>query len=132
MLSVEERQQKARTRAQEYYKNNKTKVKAQVRDYQSKHKLARLLNRVKSKFGLSKVEYVRLLESQDRTCAICGGLQTNNRENLDVDHNHATNEVRGLLCGMCNRGLGQFRDNPDLLAKAASYLLERGNHATNR
>jgi len=39
-----------------------------------------------------------------------------------VDHNHKTNKVRGLLCQRCNMGIGQFRDDPNLMARAVEYL----------
>ena len=51
-------------------------------------------------------------------CVICGST-----EKLVVDHCHTTNQVRGMLCNHCNRGLGHFRDNPDLLEFARIYLL---------
>jgi hypothetical protein len=41
---------------------------------------------------------------------------------LHIDHNHLTGKTRALLCDKCNVGLGSFRDNPDLLRKAAAYL----------
>jgi hypothetical protein len=39
-----------------------------------------------------------------------------------VDHDHKTNKVRGLLCNACNKGLGHFHDNVELLQKAINYL----------
>jgi hypothetical protein len=53
-----------------------------------------------------------------KECVICGS-----EENLVVDHCHKTNTVRGMLCNHCNRGLGHFRDDPELLEFARIYLL---------
>ncbi len=44
---------------------------------------------------------------------------------LCVDHDHKTGEIRGLLCDSCNNGLGRFKDNPEILASALSYLQNR-------
>lgn len=33
-----------------------------------------------------------------------------------------TNSTRGLLCWPCNRALQSYRDNPELMEKAAKYL----------
>lgn len=51
-------------------------------------------------------------------CTICG-----DEAPLVVDHDHKTNQIRGMLCNRCNKGLGLFRDNPDLLEYARIYLL---------
>ena len=47
-----------------------------------------------------------------KICRICGA----------VDHNHTTGQVRELLCENCNRGLGIFKDDPNLLHSAINYL----------
>ena len=38
------------------------------------------------------------------------------------DHDHTTEKLRGIICNDCNIGLGKFKDNPVLLAKATEYL----------
>jgi hypothetical protein len=60
---------------------------------------------------------LKQLKLDIKNCMICGS-----EEKLVVDHNHKNNIVRGMLCNHCNRGLGHFRDNPELLQKAIYYL----------
>ena len=78
------------------------------------------------KYGISPEEYDRLFTTQDGRCAICRNPETviikGTLAKLSIDHNHATNEVRGLLCRHCNQGLGLFRDSPELLRVAVQYL----------
>jgi hypothetical protein len=76
-------------------------------------------------YGITVQEYDLLLNKQDNQCAICGTEACMTGRVFAVDHNHDTGEVRGLLCGKCNIGLGQFSDNPALLVRAAAYLERR-------
>lgn len=76
---------------------------------------------LRRKYGITQVEYDTMLAAQGGACAICDS--PNERRILAVDHHHSTGVVRGLLCDSCNNGLGRFRDNPDLLARAIAYLL---------
>lgn len=81
---------------------------------------------LKRKYGITIEDFKAMLCSQEGVCAICKEFETvkeNGRVRaLHVDHCHDTGKVRGLLCDSCNRGLGKFKDNPDLLDKAAQYL----------
>jgi 5-methylcytosine-specific restriction endonuclease McrA len=80
--------------------------------------------RLKQKYGISVEDYDNLLKEQDGKCAICGSKDTGRVDckNFAVDHDHATNDVRGLLCKPCNTGLGMFKDSPEMLEAAAAYL----------
>lgn len=86
---------------------------------------AQLLYRLLKKYGLTIEEYEALYEAQDGVCAICKcpPEEAGRWERLMVDHDHETQEVRGLLCQNCNSGLGHFRDDPELLRRAVLYLL---------
>lgn len=82
---------------------------------------------LKRNFGISIEQYNEMLEAQEGVCFICGNPEDSKRhenQKLAVDHCHSTGKIRGLLCNRCNRGLGYFRDNPDLLAKAFSYVMK--------
>lgn len=67
-----------------------------------------------------------MLAAQDGKCLICRRTNPDSAKPLAVDHCHATNRVRGLLCHKCNTGLGSFDDNPELLVGAIAYLQAAG------
>ena len=83
-------------------------------------------NEFRRRYGVSLEWYEKKLEEQNHCCAICGRAETmeiNGKPvRLAVDHCHDTSKARGLLCQACNRGLGFFRHNVDLLAKATAYF----------
>lgn len=82
--------------------------------------------RIVREFGLEPEAYRRLVEKQNGMCAICGKPETvklyGKVRAMHLDHCHTTNTVRELLCSECNIGLGKFKDDPELLRKAADYL----------
>ena len=77
-------------------------------------------------FGIDLAEYQKMFVTQAGVCACCEKPEHEKRSGktrwLAVDHCHETGEIRGLLCGSCNRGIGKFEDDPNLLRKAADYL----------
>ena len=79
------------------------------------------------RYGITKVDYDRMLADQGGRCAVCGVDKPGGKAKVwCVDHCHDSNDVRGLLCGPCNRGLGQFKDDPQRLRDAANYLESGG------
>lgn len=76
---------------------------------------------LKETYGIGINDYDKLLASQGGTCAICGGGTSYRHFNLD--HDHKTGRIRGLLCATCNkRLLTSAKDNPEILRRAADYL----------
>ncbi len=70
-------------------------------------------------YGITAEEHKALLIKQNNACSICKVIP---KTTLHVDHCHATNKVRGLLCGNCNRAIGLMKDNPEFFMSAANYL----------
>jgi hypothetical protein len=74
-------------------------------------------------YGLTLDQYDDMILNQNGLCALCGCPETNPKKfNMCIDHDHNTGKVRALLCDRCNRGIGSFGDNIDLLEKAVLYL----------
>ena len=75
--------------------------------------------RRRSTYSIGTTEYNLTLESQDSKCAICKvrGLQ------LDIDHDHSDNTVRGLLCNPCNVGFDKLNESVTNIQKAIVYLI---------
>lgn len=74
--------------------------------------------KLKHLYGLTPEEVTELLESQNGLCAICKSIPVK----ACVDHDHETNEVRGILCHSCNVALGLFKDDIKVLEQAMEYL----------
>ena len=82
---------------------------------------------IRRKYDLSPEAFAAMAEGQEWKCAICAsGLRGAGRQ-LQVDHCHKTRRVRALLCGPCNRALGNMRDDPVRLRSAADYVERHKN-----
>lgn len=73
--------------------------------------------RLRRLYGLSLEDMGALLLAHGWRCAICRAWTL-----LHVDHDHDTGRVRGLLCGSCNRAIGQLGESPSRIRAAADYL----------
>jgi hypothetical protein len=98
---------------------------------------ARREKHFQEKYGISVAGYEAMFAAQGGVCAICGQAEsrfmkrsTQQRRMLCVDHDHGTGEVRGLLCGDCNVGLGAFSDDPLKLDMARAYLVRNRRKAS--
>lgn len=74
---------------------------------------------LKSKYGITILEYKELRDSQNGKCLIC-----RKKKILVVDHDHTTGKVRGLLCHACNTSLGFMEENISSFENAIEYLKE--------
>lgn len=77
-----------------------------------------LTNKLKPYKDFSVGDYLALYEKQDGRCACCGVEVLV----LDVDHEHDSDRVRGLLCGRCNTAIGFLGDTLEGVLRAVAYL----------
>lgn len=112
-------------------------------EYNKRHRFARrtvygigawnsdLRHKYGADFDLRRLQ--AMAAAQDHKCAICGNPETELRNgivrHLAVDHDHTTGKIRELLCQRCNKGIGTFNDNVDLMLKAIAYLRKHQNTA---
>lgn len=96
--------EKRRLRDESYRRDNPEAVKS---------------SKLKYRYGITLEEKEKMIDNQGGKCAVC------DRPIIGkscVDHNHQTGQVREILCGLCNTGLGAFGDNVEILKNAINYL----------
>ena len=99
-----------------YHRDYRERNKKKIGTYKTKDSIKN--TNLKCLYNITLEEYNRQKELHLGGCAIC----KQPFDNLSVDHNHKTNEFRGLLCKKCNTGLGAFNDSEILLINAIDYL----------
>ena len=70
-------------------------------------------------------------EEQGNVCAICKSSDAGGRGAFHADHDHELMEPRGILCHNCNVGIGNLKDNVEILEAAIEYL-RKWNDALRR
>lgn len=108
-------------KAIEWNAKNPEKIKEMSKKYREATVDLRKHKRLQKCYGLSVDQYNELLASQNGVCAICHNANTDGRP-LYVDHNHSTNQVRGLLCVKCNFALGYAKEDITILQTLIDYL----------
>lgn len=89
-----------------------------------------MFNKNWASLGLTAEQYEFRAAAQGYKCEICKQPETTMDRGtgkpraLSVDHCHKRGVIRGILCDPCNRGLGYFKDDPDVLGAARTYLLK--------
>jgi hypothetical protein len=115
-MSVVERKNKASRRQREYYAKNEI--------YRRRQKDLKL----RKAYGITLEQYETWNACNNGLCHICNKAEiafdkkANRLRMLAVDHDETTGLVRGLLCSVCNRGIGMLRHNINVLKEAVDYI----------
>jgi len=95
-------------KAKVYYKNTDPVIRAAMA--RNSHLMR--------KFGITHQDYEVMFASQNGVCKICGGVNEGRwAGRLIIDHDHATGEIRGLLCSSCNLKLGWMEKHFEQIKK---------------
>ncbi len=85
------------------------------------------IKQLKYRYGITYEDYNKLFNKQNGLCAGCYRHQAQFKRRLNVDHDHKTGKVRGLLCMKCNTLLGFVEDDPQILQRLQEYLRRNNN-----
>jgi hypothetical protein len=121
-MTKEEKAAQTKKYNKKYYAANKEAVAAQKKIYNRDNAETIRWKKIMRIYGINEQDYDNIFAEQEGRCAICSTHQSDLNLPLNVDHDHGTGLVRGLLCGKCNIGIGQLNDDACLLRKAADYL----------
>lgn len=114
-------QEECKARAHTYYHANREEIASQRRARRPARREEASSYRRLKKYGLSELGFRALIDKQGGACALC-------RENNwgcrgpQVDHDHITGQVRGILCQRCNLVLGAIKDDPNIARAIVGYL----------
>lgn len=104
--------------ARQYYNSRKEKNNTWRREYRKRKPEKYYIYNLK-RYGLDWQAYQDLLAAHNYCCKIC-----QKTTDLQVDHCHTRNVVRGILCGGCNRTLAVIEKYKNEIPKFIQYVEE--------
>ena len=100
------------TRKDKRYCSEECRKREEVKRYGKRNPAKK--SKIAKDFNLADSEYSKITE---KGCEVCG-----TKENLCIDHDHVTGKICGCLCRSCNLGLGNLKEDEELLKSALRYL----------
>lgn len=114
-----------RKKSLRHYYKHRAKVKKAARVRANKRYAARTPEERREitlrPYGLTIETFNVKLAKQGNVCASCGTADPGRRGWM-VDHCHNSNKTRGIVCHLCNAGLGYAKDDINMLIKWIAYL----------
>jgi hypothetical protein len=150
---IDERKAKTKERMKRWREENKPQINAyqkqwrernaeQVSKYQREYQaeynslediqFKTWVRNLHKNYKITPLIFNEMWNNQCGKCAICKQLMEprgRKKSAATVDHNHDTGKVRGLLCRGCNHGIGNLKDDPEVLRSAFEYLLKQGHYS---
>lgn len=102
--------------AEEHKERNRNYKKGYYREHKDRLRNSEL----QARYGITQERWESILIAQEGVCACCFGPPSS--RGWQVDHDHITGQVRGLLCQYCNVMLGNAFDATVRLQQGIDYL----------
>ena len=101
----------------------KAKLRENARKHYANNKLAQRKRKIRQWYGISFEDAENILKIQG---GVCGNKACNLPLNIidtkaQIDHDHKTGKVRGILCRECNIALGLLKDKAEVAIGLAEY-----------
>lgn len=78
---------------------------------------------LKHNHDITPEQFDDLLAAQNGKCACCFTSEPGGSHGIfNVDHNHETGQIRGLLCWDCNVAIGKLGDTLEGVERAVAYM----------
>lgn len=122
----EKRDADNRARQLRRYHANLEKSRAYAREIYWANRDKKREQKLIADHGITAETFSALFAEQDGRCKVCQRHQSELKRVLNVDHDHETGYIRGLLCIECNTALGLAKDSPQRLRDLAKYLEDCG------
>lgn len=114
-------QNKCKECCKKYYQSHKKQHKKTMANWRKMNPVAIKKHQLTTRYKIpkNKIEdvYKKVVNGQ---CMICGAKAR--ERSLHVDHDHSTGKIRGVLCVLCNSGIGKLKESKEILLKAITYL----------
>lgn len=114
-----------------YYKDHERSKARARKNARASYPTTGRNNRLLYKFGITTEQWNEIFEWQGRVCKCCDSPTPRSKKGWVLDHSHSTNQIRGILCWICNIRLGQLGDCADDVVlecrRFLHYLSESGD-----
>lgn len=98
----------------------KTRLKVKSRDWYRSHPRTKRNSYLKGAYGLDEAGVAKLYEGQNGACPVCG--KPIGWDEKNIDHDHDTGRIRGLVHPYCNTGVGFLDNHRDRIPEILAYL----------
>lgn len=103
------------------------------KEYRLKNKERIRWQRIEKRYGITEEQWKQIFNDQGGKCCLCQRTEKQIKKSKSkyfvVDHNHETGEIRGLLCGFCNRTvLAVIGECPNFAMRLHTYLSRKTNY----